>query len=118
MAELKRKYIIQQKLLNDILTLWPETVGSQVIQETDYRLIGKNTITLGGTLSGPDLNPSTLSTGAGNYSTTINASGSLVAIFTLTLPSSNGTIALTTDIPTAAEQVYTVADATKHNLDI
>ena len=100
MANDKRKYIIQQKLsLNDILTLWPETVGSQIIQETEYRLIGKNTILLGGTYSGPDTNPATLTTGAGNYSTTINASGSLVSNITLTLPGKTGTIALTSDIP-------------------
>ena len=99
MADTKRKYIIQQKLTDGMLTLWPETVGSQIIQETEYRLIGKNTILLGGTYSGPDTNPSSLSTGAGNFSTTINAAGSLASNIVLTLPSRTGTIALTDDLP-------------------
>jgi hypothetical protein len=99
MADARRKYIIQQKLTDGMLTLWPETVGSQIIQETEYRLIGKNTILLGGTYSGPEGNPATLSTGAGNYSTTINSASTLSGNIVLTLPNRAGTIALTDDLP-------------------
>jgi len=98
MADVKRKYIIQQKLETGTLTLWPETLGSQIINETDYRVLGKNSFILGGTYSAPDLNPSELSTGIDNYSTTVQA-GTLTDNITLTLPIRTGTIALKTDIP-------------------
>lgn len=84
----------------EVQPLLPRTVASQVMPETDYRLLGQYSFQLGGTWSDPRLSienndPHVLS---GNI-TTIQMDQSITGNITLTLPSETGTIALTTDIP-------------------
>jgi hypothetical protein len=105
MANLKRLYEIQQKLVDGMLTLLPETVSQQVVQETALRFVQQNQVVLGGTFTqwGPDVRGGVFvnGTNAQTWSATLSQNlGSQTGNITLALPSTSGTIALTTDLPT------------------
>jgi hypothetical protein len=76
-------------------TLWPETIADQVIQQTNLRFINQNSLVLGSTLTNGVLNTGTSELG---WTATLQK-GSQTANIVLTLPSSGGTLALTTDLP-------------------
>jgi hypothetical protein len=99
----KRLYIIQQKLSeNGVLTLHPETVARQVIQETGLRFIQEHQLVLGGTYTpsivGQDGGEFVDGTDAATWSAKI-LQGSQTGNITLTLPTVSGTLALVDDIP-------------------
>lgn len=99
MAELVRDYRIKQKtsIGGDTLILHPETKGHLVIQETDYRLLGPSSFTLGSTYTDGTLNSGT---GIGELTwTALIEQGIQSGNITLTLPSEGGELALKSDVP-------------------
>jgi hypothetical protein len=103
------KYLINQQVLDGatlkLLPLLPQTIGSQILPETEYRLLGQNSFVLGGTWSDPKtaIQNGTAQTNnfndLGSGSTTV-LKGNNANPITLTLPNATGTIALTSDLPT------------------
>jgi hypothetical protein len=95
--KLENKTIIDQgpDFTYQLRTLWPETIADQVIQQTDLRFINKDFLILGSTLTNGVLNTGTSELG---WTATLQK-GSQTGNIVLTLPSSGGTLALTTDLP-------------------